>query len=71
MNDRYGSAPIIFMDEEKRKEWKEMKPEHREFIKKHLHQMYQESTMKVSIELLCLVYNDLSERLDKLEKEHE
>lgn len=55
-------------DEEKRKEWEEMDPQVKEFCKKNVHRCCQEATMKVSIELLCHLYNDLSERVDKLEK---
>lgn len=63
----YGSAPIFIVDEQKRKEWEDMPAGIKEGIKKHLHQMCQKVGTDIAIQILCNVYNDLSNRMDKLE----
>ena len=66
-HEKYGSAPIVFLDEEKRKKWEELPEGIKKSIKSHLHEITKRANTEMSIEILCNLYGDLSERLDKLE----
>jgi len=71
----YGSAPIeeydklIFLNEEKEKEWEELDDSTKKFCLDHLKETCSKMQNKLAIELLCHVINDLSERIKKLEED--
>lgn len=65
--EKFGSAPIYFVDESKQKEWDAMEPDIKDGIRKHLHSMCRKVGHELSIELLCHLYNELSARMDRLE----
>ena len=72
MKDKLGKAPIdpiIFIDEQKKKEWDELPRETKIFIKDHLFQCVRDMGTTLSIEMLVHVINDLSERISKLEEQ--
>lgn len=64
---RYGSAPLIFFDEDKRKEWEELDPCIRKNVFRMLHSCADKMEMKVCIEMLCNVIIDMDKRLQELE----
>jgi len=67
MSSEFGCSPIVFLDEEKRKEWEEMDPEVKKTIMSMLHGATKKLTTDLSIELLCNVIIDMNERIEKLE----
>lgn len=68
MDDRYGLAPIIFLDEEKRKEWEQMEPSMKREVYSLLHSCADKMETKVMIEMLCNVIIDMDKRIQGLEK---
>ncbi len=68
MTDKYGSAPIIFLDEEKRKQWENMDPALRSSVFGMLHSCADKMEMKVMIEMLCNVIINMDKRIQELEK---
>jgi len=68
MNEKYGSSPIIFLDDEKRKEWEKLDPSIRNNIFSLLHSCADKMEMKICIEMLCNVIIDLDKRIQKLEQ---
>jgi hypothetical protein len=68
MNEnKYGSAPIIFLDEEKRKEWENVDPSIRRNVYSMLHSCADKMEMKICIEMLCNVIIDMDKRIQDLE----
>lgn len=65
---KYGKCPIIFIDEEKQKEWDEMPESVKNAARSHLFNTMKSLTQDAQIELLCHLYNDLSKRLENVEK---
>lgn len=68
MTDKFGSCPIVFVDEKKQKEWDSLDENTKKFVKSNIHAAMKELTQKLQIEMLCHLYNDLSKRIDDLEK---
>ncbi len=60
--------PIIFMNEEKRKEWEELDPSIRKNVYSLLQSCTEKMEMKITIEILCNVIIDMDERIQKLER---
>ena len=69
MNKTFGSAPIVFFDEEKRKEWEELDPSTRKNVYSLLHSCVDQMQTKVCLEMLCNVIIDMDKRIQELEKE--
>ena len=69
--DKYGSSPIVFMDEENKKEWEKLSKKDKDFIFKHLAYTADKLCNKTAIEMLCHVVNELISRVEKLEKSRE
>jgi hypothetical protein len=68
MNKKYVSTPIIFLDEEKRKEWDSLDESAKKNIYSMLHSYTDKMEMKKSIEMLCNVIIDMNKRIQGLEK---
>lgn len=68
MDEKYGSAPIIFLDEEKRKEWESLEPSIKRNVYSMLHTCANQMEVKISIEMLCNVIIDMDQRIQILEK---
>ncbi len=68
MTDKYGSAPIIFLDEEKRKEWEHMDPALKSSVFGMLHSCADKMQTKVMIEMLCNIIIDMDKHIQELEK---
>lgn len=69
MTDKYGTAPIIFLDEQKRKEWENLEPSMKREVYSLLHSCADKMETKMMIEMLCNVIIDMDKRIQKLEKE--
>lgn len=67
MENKYGSAPIYFMDESKQKEWDELSDSNKSFIMKYLHEVTSKMSHDIALETLCHIINDMNTRLEKLE----
>ena len=65
---KYGSAPIVFLDEEKRKEWESLPEAVRRDATKIMHRAMERMTLESSLEMLANVIIDMSERIDELEE---
>jgi len=65
---KYGSAPIIFLDEEKRKEWESIDHSIRKNVFSLLNEYADKMEMKVCIEMLCNVIIDMDKRIQELEE---
>lgn len=61
---------LVFMDEEKEKEWNQLPDSEKSFVMEHLKEVTSRMESKVSIELLCHVINELLERVKKLEEKN-
>lgn len=59
---------FVLLDEERQKEWENMAPADKAQIKGMLHQFVQEAGLKVGLELLIHLYNDLEKRIQDLER---
>lgn len=59
---------FISTDENMRKEWEEMDPQVKKSVENLLHQYTEKMTLSASIDLLCNLFLDLQERIEKLEK---
>lgn len=68
MHEKYGSAPLIFLDEEKRKEWEKLDPSIRKGVFSMLHSCADKMEIKILIEMLCNVIIDMDKRIQELEK---
>lgn len=66
--DIFGLAPIIFIDEEKRKEWEEMEPSLKREVYSLLHSCSEKMEAKIMIEMLCNVIIDMDKRIQDLER---
>ncbi len=66
-DENYGSAPIIFLDESKRKEWENLPDIIRKNVFSMLHKCCEQMTQKMTIEMLCNVIIDLEKRVKDLE----
>jgi len=67
---KYGSAPldsIIFIDEQKKEEWDNMEPQIKKHIENNMHAYMSQLSLEKSIETLFHVFNDMNERLKRLE----
>jgi len=68
---KFGNAPIyeslIFLDNEKKKDWDEMPKANKSFIVNNLRSFCDEIESKLAIEILCNVINDLISRVKNLE----
>lgn len=67
---KYGSAPVdslVFMDEEKKKEWDNLDSSLKDFILNHLSSVADKMSDRVAIEMLCHVVDDLLKRIKELE----
>lgn len=67
MSEKYGSAPLIFMDEIKRKEWEELPETVRKNVYSMLHSCTKKMEIKICIEMLCNVIIDMDKRIQELE----
>ncbi len=68
MTEKYSLAPIVFLDDEKRKEWDEMDPELKKRVFSVLHTCMKEMELKIVIEMLCNIIIDMNERIKLLEE---
>jgi hypothetical protein len=68
MNKKYASAPIVFIDEEKRKEWEAMDPSIRREVYSLLHSCSKQMEHKIMIEMLCNIIIDMDNRIQDLER---
>ncbi len=66
-DNKYGSAPIIFLDEEKRKEWENLEPSTRREAYSLLHSCADKMESKMMIEMLCNIIIDMDKRIQYLE----
>lgn len=66
MLDEYSK--MIFMGEEKEKEWNEMDLGVKKHALRHLERYAEEMSNLASIQLLCHCVNELDKRIEKLEK---
>jgi len=69
MDEKWGTCPIVFVDETKKKEWEAMDESVKKACLQRIHETTKRIGVEASIELLCHVYNDLSARIDKIEQE--
>lgn len=67
-NEKYGAAPIIFMDEQKRKEWEDLSLPIKSNIMSRLHSMANQMETKLSIDMLCNIIVDMDKRIRDLEE---
>jgi hypothetical protein len=65
-----GSAPIIFTDEKKRKEWEDLSPGIKKSVMSRLHSMADQMETKLSIEMLCNIIVDMDKRIRDLEEKN-
>lgn len=68
MTDKYASAPIIFLDEEKRKEWENIDTSIKREIYSFLHSCADKMQTETMIEMLCNIIIDMDKRIQELEK---
>jgi len=70
--NKFGSAPVqdklIFMNEEKEKEWEELDPSIKKTCLAHLKETCSMMEHKAAIQLLCHVINEMGERIKRLEE---
>lgn len=71
MTEKYGSAPIFFSDREKQRQFDELEQEAKNLVFNNLKEISKNMSNELSIEMLCLVCNDLSKRIEKLEEANE
>lgn len=64
----FGSAPIVFMNKEKEKEWENLPDNIKVSVLSNLEGFAQQMTHGASIQMLCHVINDLSKKISELEK---
>lgn len=62
------SASLVFLDEEKRKEWERLDPSIKNNIFAMLHTASKKMEIGLCIEMLCNVIIDMDKRLKKLER---
>lgn len=67
MDEKLGSAPLIFLDEQKRKEWENLDPSIRKSVFSMLHSCTEKMEIKICVEMLCNVIIDLDKRIQCLE----
>jgi hypothetical protein len=60
---------LIFMSEEREKEWEELDDQVKANVMKLLHRTTEQMETKIAIELLCHCINDLAKRVNELEGE--
>ncbi len=70
-DNKYGSAPLIFFDDEKRKEWENLDPAIRNNIFSLLHSAADKMETKLCLQILCNVIIDMDKRIQDLEKKNE
>lgn len=68
MKSEYGSSPLVFVDENKRKEWEALPEAVRRDATKIMHRSLQQMKNEVALEMMANVIIDMSERIDKLEE---
>jgi hypothetical protein len=66
----YGYEKLIFTSRQKEKEWEDLEPVVKNQAMQHLKEYANEMSLKVSVEMLCHVINDLHERINKLEEKN-
>lgn len=72
MFNKFGSAPLdslVEMSEEKRKEWEELDPKYKETLRNNIIVVSNEFSNRLSIEILCHLYEELDKRIKVLENE--
>ncbi len=70
MTKKYSSAPIVFLDEEKRKEWDNLDPAMKNNIFSMLHSCSKQMESKMMIEMLCNIIIDMDKRIQDLERQN-
>lgn len=60
---------LIFMSQEKEKEWTEVDDQTKSQVMKYLYKTTEQMEVRLAIELLCHCINDLSIRVQSLENE--
>jgi len=66
MNDSsYGH--MVFLDEEKRKEWEALPESSRKGVYDILHRCARDAETRITMDILCNTIRDLHERVKKLE----
>jgi hypothetical protein len=72
MSENYKKySELIFMHENKRKEWEQTDPRIKSMVVKHLEKTAQEMENHHAIQMLCHVINDMNVRIEFLEGLHE
>lgn len=68
--EKYGAVgKMLFLDEDKQKEWDDMEPGLKLAVMSNLHGYTTKMSTNLAIETLALAINDLAMRIDALEKE--
>jgi hypothetical protein len=67
-HEKYGSAPIIFMDEKKREEWEALDESVKNNVFSMLHTCVEKLEIKHTLEMFCNVIIDMDKRIKELER---
>ena len=66
-NKKIGSAPLVFLDEEKRKEWEKLDSSMKNSIFSMLHECAEKMQTNLFLEMICNILVDMDKRIRDLE----
>jgi len=59
---------IVFTDEAKEKEWDDLDPKIKKQVMFHLKETTEEMEIRMALDVICHVINDLAKKIENLEK---